>query len=174
MSLFENLFDLIVQQVGIVTVVVVGILLVIGVGPLVIMCLPKKTDLRLEKRLKEIDKQLSCDPENGELLIVRAELLLRKGTPYSSFGDLERAFKLGQSEEKLAPTFWAGYRVVSAGSFDPDMPRNTTFWTRINDEAPQLVSRLAVDINTADKILEQRKKSDDTNKRDQLVLRVGD
>src|SRR5690348_5540953 len=61
--------------------------LAVGCGISPILLVPKKqtSDPEAEEKLRLVDERLSINPEDGDLLVTKAELVLRTGAPNSCF-----------------------------------------------------------------------------------------
>lgn len=109
----------------------------------------------IEEKLRIVDQRLTLLPDDGELLLAKAELILRTDAPYSSFSILERAFSSGIPEHRLAPTFWACYRNVTSKTAEgPE--GHQTIWVMIANNAPQLSLQMAKDPGEANNRLQER------------------
>lgn len=137
--------------------VVIGFTAVGSISPILNAARQHKKDPELEEKLRLVDERLSISPDDGELLLAKAELILRSGAPFSCFETLERAFLTGVTTERLAPTFWACYRTVATSpSGSTEAPRNAYFWSRMTDDAPRLTSHFAHSYSDADAKMEDR------------------
>ncbi len=138
--------------------VIIGFAAVGAVSPIMNAARSQKKNPELEEKLRLVDERLSLSPDDGDLLIAKAELIMRSGAPISCFESLERAYLSGVDTEKLAPTFWACYQIVSTSpSGSTEAPRNSYFWTRMMEYAPRLTSHFAHSFSDADAKLEDRK-----------------
>lgn len=128
-----------------------------GISPILLLPKKQESDPEAEEKLRLVDERLSIAPDDGVLLLTKAELVLRSGAPNSCFEILERAYVSGVPAHTLAPTFWACYQTVSAPSTTTsEGVRNAYFWQRMMENAPTLTSHFAHSYSDADAKLEDR------------------